>query len=208
MKEFKICLLGSGSVGKSALAIQFTEERFVESYDPTGSCVSVCLCVCECLCVSVCVCVCVCVCLCVCVSVSVSVFVCVCLCVCLCVCVCVRGSIGVQTTTHDCSLFHFIFSVEDCYRKQVTFNGEPVMLEIIDTAGTEQFTSMVEIYIKNCQVRSLQTPITHLCHQQTRLFVSHSPALISPFGFPFDVCADVAVAGLYPCLRCDQEIHV
>ncbi|EGD73487.1 hypothetical protein PTSG_05191 [Salpingoeca rosetta] len=76
MKEFKVCLLGSGSVGKSALAIQFTEDRFVQSYDPT---------------------------------------------------------------------------VEDCYRKQVTFNDEPVMLEIIDTAGTEQFTSMVEIYIKNCQ---------------------------------------------------------
>ena len=25
------------------------------------------------------------------------------------------------------------------------------MLEIIDTAGTEQFTSMVEMYIRNCQ---------------------------------------------------------
>lgn len=37
MKEFKIALLGSGSVGKSALAIQFTEDRFVESYDPTGN---------------------------------------------------------------------------------------------------------------------------------------------------------------------------
>lgn len=36
MKEFKLCLLGSGAVGKSALAIQFSEERFVESYDPTG----------------------------------------------------------------------------------------------------------------------------------------------------------------------------
>eukprot|EP01147_Barroeca_monosierra_P006450 gene6450-302_t len=76
MKEFKICLLGSGSVGKSALAIRFTEDRFVESYDPT---------------------------------------------------------------------------VEDCYRKQMNMDGEPLMLEIIDTAGTEQFTSMVELYIKNCQ---------------------------------------------------------
>eukprot|EP00055_Hartaetosiga_balthica_P014669 m.81927 g.81927 ORF g.81927 m.81927 type:complete len:178 (+) comp8661_c0_seq1:38-571(+) len=76
MKEYKICLLGSGAVGKSALAIQYTEERFVESYDPT---------------------------------------------------------------------------VEECYRKQTKFNDEPVVLEIIDTAGTEQFTSMVELYIQNCQ---------------------------------------------------------
>lgn len=77
MKEFKICMLGSGCVGKSALAIQFTQKRFVESYDPT---------------------------------------------------------------------------VEDCYRKQVELpNKEKAILEIIDTAGTEQFTSMVELYIRNCQ---------------------------------------------------------
>jgi GTPase SAR1 family protein len=44
------------------------------------------------------------------------------------------------------------FSVEDCYRKEITLDDEKIMLEIIDTAGTEQFTSMVELYIKNCQV--------------------------------------------------------
>eukprot|EP00041_Stephanoeca_diplocostata_P009907 m.156643 g.156643 ORF g.156643 m.156643 type:complete len:182 (-) comp17944_c0_seq3:499-1044(-) len=76
MKEYNICLLGSGSVGKSALAIQFVDNRFVESYDPT---------------------------------------------------------------------------VEDCYRKECSVGGLPVMLGIIDTAGTEQFTSMVEMYIRNCQ---------------------------------------------------------
>eukprot|EP00039_Didymoeca_costata_P011031 m.151275 g.151275 ORF g.151275 m.151275 type:complete len:181 (-) comp15037_c1_seq4:117-659(-) len=77
MKEFKVCMLGSGSVGKSALAIQFTENRFVESYDPT---------------------------------------------------------------------------VEDCYRKEIDVSSkEKGIIEIIDTAGTEQFTSMVELYIRNCQ---------------------------------------------------------
>ena len=30
-------------------------------------------------------------------------------------------------------------------------SGGKAMLEIIDTAGTEQFTSMVEIYIRSCQ---------------------------------------------------------
>jgi small GTP-binding protein len=42
--------------------------------------------------------------------------------------------------------------VEDLYRKEVELvNGTKGMLEIIDTAGTEQFTSMVEMYIRNCQ---------------------------------------------------------
>lgn len=76
MKEIKICLLGCGSVGKSALAVQYVENRFVESYDPT---------------------------------------------------------------------------VEDCYEKQIEVNGYQAQLKIIDTAGTEQFTSMVELYIQNCQ---------------------------------------------------------
>jgi len=74
MKTCKVCLLGSGSVGKSALAIQLVEDRFVESYDPT---------------------------------------------------------------------------VEDLHTKTMDVKGEQVKLEIVDTAGTEQFTSMVELYIKN-----------------------------------------------------------
>ena len=41
--------------------------------------------------------------------------------------------------------------MEDCYRREIEHNGQRIMLEIIDTAGTEQFTSMVELYIKNCQ---------------------------------------------------------
>jgi small GTP-binding protein len=42
--------------------------------------------------------------------------------------------------------------VEDLYRKEIDLmSGGKGMLEIIDTAGTEQFTSMVEMYIRNCQ---------------------------------------------------------
>ncbi|KAH3760849.1 Ras protein Rap 1b [Pelomyxa schiedti] len=33
--EFTICVLGSGSVGKSALTISFVQNHFVEVYDPT-----------------------------------------------------------------------------------------------------------------------------------------------------------------------------
>src|ERR1700733_3151282 len=35
MREYKIVVLGSGGVGKSALTIQFVQGVFVEKYDPT-----------------------------------------------------------------------------------------------------------------------------------------------------------------------------
>lgn len=98
MREYKIVVLGSGGVGKSALTVQFVQGIFVEKYDPT---------------------------------------------------------------------------IEDSYRKQVEVDGvqgeyqdtsyrdEPdlidicnpllAMLEILDTAGTEQFTAMRDLYMKNGQ---------------------------------------------------------
>ena len=76
MREYKIVVLGSGGVGKSALTVQFVQGIFVEKYDPT---------------------------------------------------------------------------IEDSYRKQVEVDGQQCMLEILDTAGTEQFASMRDLYIKNGQ---------------------------------------------------------
>lgn len=35
MREYKIVVLGSGGVGKSALTVQFVQGVFVEKYDPT-----------------------------------------------------------------------------------------------------------------------------------------------------------------------------
>ena len=35
MKDYKIVVLGSGGVGKSALTVQFVQNIFVEKYDPT-----------------------------------------------------------------------------------------------------------------------------------------------------------------------------
>eukprot|EP01097_Dermamoeba_algensis_P010976 TRINITY_DN8345_c0_g1_i1.p1 TRINITY_DN8345_c0_g1~~TRINITY_DN8345_c0_g1_i1.p1 ORF type:complete len:189 (+),score=19.30 TRINITY_DN8345_c0_g1_i1:98-664(+) len=75
-REFKIVVLGSGGVGKSALTVQFVQGIFVEKYDPT---------------------------------------------------------------------------IEDSYRKQVEVDGQQCMLEILDTAGTEQFTAMRDLYMKNGQ---------------------------------------------------------
>jgi GTPase SAR1 family protein len=37
MREYKIVVLGSGGVGKSALTVQFVQGLFVEEYDPTVS---------------------------------------------------------------------------------------------------------------------------------------------------------------------------
>ncbi|CAF1021706.1 unnamed protein product [Rotaria sp. Silwood1] len=76
MHEYKIVILGSGGVGKSALTVQFVQGLFVEKYDPT---------------------------------------------------------------------------IEDSYRKQVEVDGQQCMLEILDTAGTEQFTAMRDLYMKNGQ---------------------------------------------------------
>lgn len=38
-------------------------------------------------------------------------------------------------------------TIEDSYRKQVEIDGEKLILEIMDTAGTEKFTAMWDFYI-------------------------------------------------------------
>ncbi|XP_071453309.1 ras-related protein Rap-2c isoform X2 [Hetaerina americana] len=75
-KSFKVVVLGSGGVGKSALTVQFVSGCFMEKYDPT---------------------------------------------------------------------------IEDFYRKEIEVDNSPCVLEILDTAGTEQFASMRDLYIKNGQ---------------------------------------------------------
>ena len=40
-------------------------------------------------------------------------------------------------------------TIEDSYRKPYQVGGEHFMLEIIDTAGTEQFSAMRDLYMKN-----------------------------------------------------------
>eukprot|EP00005_Dracoamoeba_jomungandri_P007671 CAMPEP_0174275956 /NCGR_PEP_ID=MMETSP0439-20130205/60121_1 /TAXON_ID=0 /ORGANISM="Stereomyxa ramosa, Strain Chinc5" /LENGTH=187 /DNA_ID=CAMNT_0015368137 /DNA_START=478 /DNA_END=1041 /DNA_ORIENTATION=- len=40
-------------------------------------------------------------------------------------------------------------TIEDSYRKQVEVNGKQYILNLLDTAGTEQFTAMRDLYMKN-----------------------------------------------------------
>lgn len=74
MHTFQLIVQGCGGVGKSALTIQFVQNKFESKYDPT---------------------------------------------------------------------------IEDSYRKPFQVGNEHIMLEIIDTAGTEQFSAMRDLYMKN-----------------------------------------------------------
>lgn len=112
MREYKLVVLGSGGVGKSALTVQFVQGIFVEKYDPT---------------------------------------------------------------------------IEDSYRKQVEVDGQQCMLEILDTAGTEQFTAMRDLYMKNGQgfilvysitAQSTYNDLTDLREQILRVKDTHEVPMV------------------------------
>ncbi|XP_071396824.1 ras-related protein Rap-2a-like isoform X3 [Centroberyx affinis] len=74
MREYKVVVLGSGGVGKSALTVQFVTGTFIEKYDPT---------------------------------------------------------------------------IEDFYRKEIEVDSSPSVLEILDTAGTEQYQQVPVVLVGN-----------------------------------------------------------
>lgn len=51
-------------------------------------------------------------------------------------------------------------TIEDSYRKQTEVNGRQKMIEILDTAGTEQFTAMRDLYVKNANGAILVISLT------------------------------------------------
>ncbi|KAJ4355462.1 Ras- protein rsr1 [Didymosphaeria variabile] len=53
-------------------------------------------------------------------------------------------------------------TIEDSYRKAIEVDGRHVILEILDTAGTEQFTAMRELYMKTGQGFLLVFSITSM----------------------------------------------
>jgi Ras-related protein Rap-2C len=59
-------------------------------------------------------------------------------------------------------LDYFCPTIEDFYRKEIEVDGKPCILELLDTAGTEQFASMRDLYIKNGQGFVVVYSITNL----------------------------------------------
>jgi len=51
-------------------------------------------------------------------------------------------------------------TIEDAYKKQIEVDGKVCSLQILDTAGTEQFTAMRDLYMKSGQGFALVFSVT------------------------------------------------
>lgn len=127
MREYKLVVLGSGGVGKSALTVQFVQNIFVGESSAASSLLV--------------------------------------------------GSLGGCADKYDPT-------IEDSYRKQTEIDGQQCLLEILDTAGTEQFTAMRDLYMKNGQgfilVYSITGSVT-FCTQLQPTNAQHLPDCSQPW---------------------------
>ncbi|TGZ78241.1 hypothetical protein EX30DRAFT_160918 [Ascodesmis nigricans] len=64
--------------------------------------------------------------------------------------------------THNVWIEAYDPTIEDSFKKLTVVDGQSLLLDILDTAGTEQFTSMREMYIKSGQGFLLIYSITSL----------------------------------------------
>uniref|UniRef100_A0A3Q1NCE9 small monomeric GTPase n=1 Tax=Bos taurus TaxID=9913 RepID=A0A3Q1NCE9_BOVIN len=69
-------------------------------------------------------------------------------------------------------------TIEDSYRKQVEVDAQQCMLEILDTAGMEQFTAMRDLYMKNGQAQSTFNDLQDLREQILRVKDTHDVPMI------------------------------
>jgi len=62
------------------------------------------------------------------------------------------GGVGKSALTirfiRDVFVENYDPTIEEQYRRTITVDGQLDMLEVLDTAGAEQFTSLNEVYIK------------------------------------------------------------
>ncbi|KAI9783309.1 MAG: Ras- protein rsr1 [Peltula sp. TS41687] len=70
--------------------------------------------------------------------------------------------LGAGGVGKSCLTEHYDPTIEDTYRKQIEVDGRQCVLEILDTAGTEQFAAMRELYMKTGQGFLLVFSITSL----------------------------------------------
>ncbi|KAJ3425567.1 ras-like protein rasd [Anaeramoeba flamelloides] len=65
------------------------------------------------------------------------------------------GGVGKSAITIQFLQNHFITeydpTIEESYRKQVTVDGETILLDILDTAGQEEYSAMREQYLRTGQ---------------------------------------------------------
>eukprot|EP01120_Amphizonella_sp_Union-15-10_P006273 TRINITY_DN1982_c0_g2_i1.p1 TRINITY_DN1982_c0_g2~~TRINITY_DN1982_c0_g2_i1.p1 ORF type:complete len:195 (-),score=35.54 TRINITY_DN1982_c0_g2_i1:113-697(-) len=65
------------------------------------------------------------------------------------------GGVGKSALTIQLTQNHFVHeydpTIENSYRKQVEIDGEPCMLDILDTAGQEEYSAMRDQYIRTGQ---------------------------------------------------------
>ncbi|RFU72892.1 ras-2 [Trichoderma arundinaceum] len=101
------------------------------------------------------------------------------------------GGVGKTALTIQLCLQHFVETydptIEDSYRKQVVIDGQPCMLEVLDTAGQEEYTALRDQWIRDGEgfvlvysiaSRSSFTRIKRFYHQIQRVkeSVASSPS--------------------------------
>jgi GTPase KRas protein len=63
------------------------------------------------------------------------------------------GGVGKTALTIQLTLQHFVETydptIEDSYRKQVVIDGQSCMLEVLDTAGQEEYTALRDQWIRD-----------------------------------------------------------
>ncbi|KAH9819023.1 P-loop containing nucleoside triphosphate hydrolase protein [Melampsora americana] len=65
----------------------------------------------------------------------------------------VRGGVGKSALTvqfvHDIFLERYDPTIEDSYKKNITIDGNQITVDILDTAGTDQFLGLHSVYVKS-----------------------------------------------------------
>ncbi|KAI9781124.1 MAG: Ras GTPase ras2 [Peltula sp. TS41687] len=105
------------------------------------------------------------------------------------------GGVGKTALTIQLCLNHFIETydptIEDSYRKQVSIDGQSCMLEVLDTAGQEDYTALRDQWVRDGEGFVLVYSITsRSSFTRIQRFYQHvqrikGPAASSPTGMAF-----------------------